>query len=140
MIFSLCLNIVLKNEPVFNINAFSNLSVVTLERIAKLFLRQYFVCFCFGKILLMGHMGFVDRDLWSFLSAFSKSSRISILFCFSVCLSACLPRSICHLHISGLFVCLSVCLSVCITLIVCNLQISGLSVCLSVTFIVQVYM
>ena len=61
------------------INAFLNLSVVTLGRIAELFLRRYFVCFCFGKILLMGHKGFVDRDLWSFLSAFSKSLRISIL-------------------------------------------------------------
>ena len=29
--------------------------------------------------MLMGHKGFVDRDLWSFLSAFIKSSRISIL-------------------------------------------------------------
>ena len=61
------------------INELLNLSVVTLGRIAKLFLRQYFVCFCFAKILLMGHKGFVDRHLWSFLSAFSKRSRISIL-------------------------------------------------------------
>ena len=48
--------------------------------ITKLFLKWYNVlCFCFWKILLMGHKGFVDRDLWSFLSAFSKSSQISIL-------------------------------------------------------------
>ena len=61
------------------INAFLNLSVVTLGRIAEMFLKRYFVCSCFGKILLMGHKGFVDRDLWSFLSVFSKSSRTSIL-------------------------------------------------------------
>ena len=61
------------------INAFLNLSVVTSGRIAELFLRRYFVCFCFGKILLMGHKGFVDCDSWSFPSAFSKSSQLSIL-------------------------------------------------------------
>ena len=72
----LYLKTVFKNGPVYKC-IFE--SVVTLGRIAELFLRRYFVCFCFGKILFMGHKGFVDRDLWSFLSAFSKSSRISIL-------------------------------------------------------------
>ena len=44
-------------------NIFLNLSVLTIGRMALLFLKKYLVIFFLGKISLIGHEVLIDRDL-----------------------------------------------------------------------------
>ena len=70
--------IISKNNPIYK-NVLKSIGLFISRRWALLFLSRYFVSFFFGMMLLSGRSGSTERTLNSFLSAFSKSCRMSIL-------------------------------------------------------------
>ena len=63
----------------FTNNILKSVSLYIWALRALLFLSWYFVSFFFGMMSLSGQWGSTERNLKIFLSAFSKSSRMSIL-------------------------------------------------------------